>query len=151
MSYCVPFLEYEVFFLVFFLFCSFYFCTFFLICCFSVLSSSRRSWTLPRAVSHSHSVRTDWPNFLEKVFSFVLSFVSNSLSFLCRNIWQTSVSVAASPNENRSAEDSRVAICPNPIGRQQRRYRTILQNPALCSVMLFYIQCQRFYNSRFLR
>lgn len=123
-SYYGSYPDYEVFFTLFFLFCSFYFCAFFLICCFSVLSSSRRRWTLRRAASHSHSVRIDWPNFLEKVFLF--HFVSDSLclSFFSEEISDRVRSVSVAPASNEICGKSRLKRCALHSAQPYRQTRT---------------------------
>ena len=142
----VSYQDYEVFFTLFFLFCSFYF---FPNLCFSVLSPSRQSWTL--AVSHSHSVRIDWPNFLEKVFHFHCVFCLRLLPLFSAEISDKaqSLSVPAAPNVHVAVEHSNPLLQISPtitpdknadIGRF--RLRSVMQWWSnVVTVLAFYNIC----------
>ena len=74
------------------------FCTFSLICCFSVLSSSRRRWTLPR---FTFSFCQDGPTKLSRKglslsFRLLSLTLAPSLSVLCSIIRQSPISVGRS-------------------------------------------------------
>lgn len=103
-----------------------YFFFFPLICCLSVLSSCRRRWTLPGAVSHSRPDRIYSPNFVEKVFlSLILSFTHNSLSlsrslFICRNIREPVVVIASSWTGTENPE----------VSEEHWRLSNIIKRPA---------------------
>lgn len=116
---------------------------FFLICYLSVLSSGRRRWTLPRALSHSRSVRIYRPNFPEKVFLSNFTFclwlaLSSPQKYLTES--RSVSAAAAAPNENQMQK--KFLRCA--LQSAQPRMSILDYSAKLRITMSFHVRCQGF-------